>query len=874
MKKSRQIISLLLSVLMITALFTAVPFTASAAEDNTAEVGAGELRITTEPYDVTYFKDHKYRTNKTFSHYPILRYGVQGGSGTYTFMWYRCPDSATGTYTLYKTTSAPVLEVKDAGYYKSTVKDTVTNNVVTTDVWNANDNGLPKVKFKVEGTKIIWAEDPIEEQFDCDWQTNSYYGYCIILTRYDKTHNEKHTVETVFVYRIANGEVRSSKQQLGTFGVAFDSDGNFVKYDSEKHVFSLDLGTFGIINDSRYDDIQYKYTIHPIVDTTERKYPGFWQDSPYLFAKYMINDEVYYYNDYSGLEITDPREVPEHQGEVQILEKNYYIGDTLTANINGGRLAGRSDLDIIWQRRENGKWVDRKTGSNSYTISSDDIEKLIRFIVQPKTAGYIDGEAYVDDEIFVSNEVVIKKNTCTVTFDKNGGTGTMSSVQVNKGSSYTLPECTFTPPSSEYEFAYWTVDGINRKPGDTITVNKDLTVTAVWQQTKYVTVTFDKNGGTGTMGTYQAHRGYSFTLPNCSFTPPSGKMFDCWLVDGERIKAYGSFVATKNVTAVARWVNKPVITTISKMDVYLDKLPADGNLPSLSASAPVGSGYHVATDYNRNYYQNGVWWQRKTAGGNWTNVKPETERFVEGTEYKVSIMMFPDDGYEFNTSGMTATLNGEAATVPNEAGNWIYTTSADVTQKFTCGPTDLIPITEMDFTVTAPVAGQNPDYNVIFPTTSPFEIDSSRGVSWRVIGSADTFVAGETYSIMFYVIPDDGFYFDPDKDVMITINGEAKNYNVTSNYKFRVQVMRQFVCVAGDHYIIGDVNNDGAVKNRDALILDRYIAGWKDYDKQIKNWDAADMNRDGQIKNRDALMLDRYIAGWKDYQKYVYQVNG
>ncbi len=40
MKKSRQIISLLLSVLMITALFTAVPFTANAAETGDSDVGA------------------------------------------------------------------------------------------------------------------------------------------------------------------------------------------------------------------------------------------------------------------------------------------------------------------------------------------------------------------------------------------------------------------------------------------------------------------------------------------------------------------------------------------------------------------------------------------------------------------------------------------------------------------------------------------------------------------------------------------------------------------------------------------------------------------------------------------------------------------
>ena len=79
---------------------------------------------------------------------------------------------------------------------------------------------------------------------------------------------------------------------------------------------------------------------------------------------------------------------------------------------------------------------------------------------------------------------------------------------------------------------------------------------------------------------------------------------------------------------------------------------------------------------------------------------------------------------------------------------------------------------------------------------------------------------------------------------------------------------------SAEAFTAGDVNNDGAVKNRDALILDRYIAGWKNYDQQIKNWDAADLNRDGMVKNRDALILDRYIAGWTIYIKYIVVVTG
>ena len=81
------------------------------------------------------------------------------------------------------------------------------------------------------------------------------------------------------------------------------------------------------------------------------------------------------------------------------------------------------------------------------------------------------------------------------------------------------------------------------------------------------------------------------------------------------------------------------------------------------------------------------------------------------------------------------------------------------------------------------------------------------------------------------------------------------------------------VSISTKGYYVGDVNADGQVKNRDALILDRYIAGWKNYENEIKNRDAADLNRDGQIKNRDALLLDRYIAGWKGFEKYIIYVS-
>ena len=64
---------------------------------------------------------------------------------------------------------------------------------------------------------------------------------------------------------------------------------------------------------------------------------------------------------------------------------------------------------------------------------------------------------------------------------------------------------------------------------------------------------------------------------------------------------------------------------------------------------------------------------------------------------------------------------------------------------------------------------------------------------------------------------------------------------------------------------VGDVNLSGAVDNRDAMILDRYVAEWAGYGARILNMDAADLDRKGDVNNRDAMILDRVVAGWTGY---------
>ena len=472
----------------------------------------------------------------------------------------------------------------------------------------------------------------------------------------------------------------------------------------------------------------------------------------------------------------------------------------------------------------------------------------------------IGGHSYAPgDKVTVRNDVTVsaryqKTPYCNVYYSPNGGNGSMDYVSVRQGAYYILAECQFTPWNSDYEFSHWNVDGVSRRPGEKIKVNRSLNIFAEWQLTKYVPVTFDANGGSGTMGPREARRGYSYYLPNCEFTPPEGKRFDCWLVKGEYLKPSKSVTANSAFTAIAQWVDAP--DTIDSVEVYLDKAPYADNLPSLDVETLWFSGYSVAYDYNKQYFTNGVKWEGFTNGYNWTRLDPSTTRFIEGKEYRLSVLLRADEGYEFDKDNLTATLNDEYGTVLDGAS----ATYATVRFSFVCGSSDLIVIPTVEVELELPKAGESFSYrpDVYIPFIAPYHIDERYGVQWRGSGEDDAFVAGETYTMILYVIPDDGFYFDPYEDVTISVNGDEKFKDITSSQKFKTQIMYSFVCESDNSdCLLGDVDGDGAVTILDATAIQLRLA-----DIAVEQYieAVADADDDGGVTIADVTEIQKWLA--------------
>ncbi len=171
--------------------------------------------------------------------------------------------------------------------------------------------------------------------------------------------------------------------------------------------------------------------------------------------------------------------------------------------------------------------------------------------------------------------------TYTVSFDANGGTGTMANVTGVTGE-YTLPANGFTAPSGK-QFKAWSVGGSEKAVGDKITVTANTTVTAVWKAIEYnVTVT----GGTASVGTgtpiTKATMGTTVTLT--AGAAPTGKVFDKWEVVSGGITLADANSATTTftmpasaVSVKATYKNAPHTHTYNQETVKPEalKTPAD-----------------------------------------------------------------------------------------------------------------------------------------------------------------------------------------------------------------------------------------------------------------------------------------------------------
>ena len=214
--------------------------------------------------------------------------------------------------------------------------------------------------------------------------------------------------------------------------------------------------------------------------------------------------------------------------------------------------------------------------------------------------------------------------TCTVAFNRNGGSGTViPSRTVKAGDSIILPgQGDISRP--RHTFGGWNTkaDGTGTRygVGDSYPVTRDSVFYAQWNINTY-TVSFDANGGSGAAPSAQAaNAGSRITLPNQSGLSKTGYTFGGWNTKADNTGTqYGigaSYPVSGNSTLYAFWNNRTETCTVT--------FNANGGTGTAPSGQTVIAGSTITLpgggSLSRNGYIFGGW--NTSAYGTGTNSNP------------------------------------------------------------------------------------------------------------------------------------------------------------------------------------------------------------------------------------------------------------
>ena len=144
----------------------------------------------------------------------------------------------------------------------------------------------------------------------------------------------------------------------------------------------------------------------------------------------------------------------------------------------------------------------KKLSKNTFIEPSEDYYFAGWALTPSGEVVYLDEQEITPTGNDILYAIWLKKAIYRIDFNANGGNGTMNYYLLKEGSLFTLPPNEFLAGYGGIGFAGWSVDAntsVEYRTNDVITVNSNMTFYAVWKM--IVSVQFNANGGTGTMGT-------------------------------------------------------------------------------------------------------------------------------------------------------------------------------------------------------------------------------------------------------------------------------------------------------------------------------------------------------------------------------------
>lgn len=199
------------------------------------------------------------------------------------------------------------------------------------------------------------------------------------------------------------------------------------------------------------------------------------------------------------------------------------------------------------------EWVEE---GSTYTVPANTYTRTGYTYVKWNTAADHSGTYYeAGDEITITGDLTLYAIWgFTVTYNANGGSGSMDQDIVVEGESIALDACTYT--YGTYRYLRWNtspnVTGMDYDPGEMVTPTDNMTLYAVWASL----ISFNANGGTGSISPVLLIKGRSYTLDPTGFSR-GDLTFRRWNTaadySGTDYAATGSITPTGDITLYAVW---------------------------------------------------------------------------------------------------------------------------------------------------------------------------------------------------------------------------------------------------------------------------------------------------------------------------------
>ena len=241
------------------------------------------------------------------------------------------------------------------------------------------------------------------------------------------------------------------------------------------------------------------------------------------------------------------------KGEVTITppayEKPGEDTDLLSYTVTYKDASGAEKTVTATRDLQTNKWSGSGVNEESgvITLSVENIE-----VAGTVTATAKDKGGLVPEEKPLESDPATKKlETADVSYDANKGTGKMDAKKLNKGSKYKISDNGFTAPANE-KFKTWKIGETEYAAGDEITVKEDTTIQAVWQDIE-VTVSYEANGGSGSMDSATMKKGSTYKLADNAFTAPANQKFKCWKIGNDEYAAGAEITVNEDAKVEAVW---------------------------------------------------------------------------------------------------------------------------------------------------------------------------------------------------------------------------------------------------------------------------------------------------------------------------------